>query len=95
MELVKLLPFHLVLCLCISFLFIFRLKFRIALAIYQAILWNIFTLGETLEKRSIIQKQIRRQNDKDFFSKIMKNQGFSYYLGHVTGWNVTQINVGK
>lgn len=53
---------------------------KIFFALNKAIVWNITSLKETLQKRRFIQKNIRRKKDYQLFPLIMKNVGISYYF---------------
>lgn len=52
-DLVRVLPVHLVTCLAGSLAFLVRGKPRVARAILRGLLWNVFNLRGTLEKRRI------------------------------------------
>lgn len=55
-------------------------KFRIALVPFQAVLWNLANLRNTLAKRKHIQQVLRRVADRDMFPDVTLNPPLSYYL---------------
>ncbi|MDP2947696.1 MAG: glycosyltransferase family 2 protein [Nanoarchaeota archaeon] len=73
-ELLKILPLHLFLCLMISLV-----KPEYFKAIHKAIWWNILHIKETFQKRKIIQRDIRKIKDKDFIPNFKRKVRFSYY----------------
>lgn len=94
-ELIKILSVHIALCELLFLLFILRGKLGISIAIQKAIFWNFLNINTTLIKRSIIQKNIRKINDREILTKIKKDPGIGYYISLLKGWNITQINVNK
>lgn len=92
-NLLKILFLHLVSVQALSLVFMLRGKLTIFLSIQRAILWNILNIKETLEYRKIVQNKIRTVKDDIIFPQIVKNPGVTYYLNHLKGWNITQIDV--
>lgn len=79
MELLLLLPIHLMLCELAGVGFIAKNKPGHFIAINKAIVWNIKTLSKTLKKRKRIQKKIRVISDKELFKKVKRNPPIRYY----------------
>ncbi len=94
-ELIKILSVHIAICELLSLLFIFKGRLGISIAIQKAIFWNFLNINATLIKRSIIQNNIRKINDREILQKIKKDPGLGYYISLLKGWNITQINVNK
>jgi hypothetical protein len=72
-NLFKILPVHLLLCLGMSFLYLCNLRIKNGFSILKALGWNLFNLKSTLKKRKVIQRHIRKVNDKDLLRKIKRN----------------------
>jgi len=79
-NLIKIMPIHIISCIGICVLYIFMWKPRNAVAIIKAIGWNIMNISSTLEKRNVVQNQIRKVTDKQLFSSNMKKVRFMYYF---------------
>ncbi len=62
-----------------------RGKFRNALAVQQAILWNIINIKKTLKKRKHIQTKIRVKKDDDFLPQLIRPVHFRYYYNIMFG----------
>lgn len=77
--LIKILPFHLILCQMAALLFLLRGGFKVAISIERAIFWNIANLDKTLKKRKKVQKKIRTIEDFLLMRSIKKNVKLSYY----------------
>ncbi len=73
-ELLKILPLHLFLCLMVSVI-----SFKYCTAIHKAIWWNIWHLKKALRRRRKIQKDIRKIKDRDFIPYLKKKVRPSYY----------------
>jgi len=80
-NLIKIVPLHIILCLGVCVLYIFMLKPRNSVAIIRAIGWNILNIKSTLEKRNIVQNQIRKVTDNQVFSTNMKKVDIKHYIG--------------
>lgn len=78
-EMIKILPVHLLLCEISAFGFLFKKRPDLFISINKAIFWNAGNLGKTLRKRKKIQKKIRKVSDSQFFSTIKRNPGIKYY----------------
>ena len=55
-------------------------KFSCALVVPRAWWWNIKNLPAILEKRKLIQTNIRKVSDKEIMRVYMKHQDFRDYL---------------
>ncbi len=78
-ELIKILPLHLLLCEIAAIIFIIRNRFDLFIGINKAIYWNIRNIKNTLRKRRIIQTKIRKIKDKDLMTIIKRNPPVRYY----------------
>lgn len=78
-NILRIMPVHLLLCEGYSFYFLCRLDLRMFLAIQRAILWNISNFSATLRLRTTIQNQIRKVKDKDL-DLLIKKQVTPFYL---------------
>lgn len=81
LSLLKMLPFHILSWCCLAVMFTLKARFKDAVWIIKASLWNVFNLGSLLKKRHFIQKKIRMVKDSRFMPKIMTSRPLSYYLG--------------
>lgn len=76
---------RIVLVLIAIYLFLFviylvKLRFGLAKAIFNAILWNVININSTLKKRKTIQGKIRTSPDKAYLSSISRPLSIRYYL---------------
>lgn len=78
-ELLKILPLHILLCELAAILFIPKGRVDLFFAINRAIYWNIKNIKKTLKKRKKIQHSIRTVPDSDFMSDIKRSPGLRYY----------------
>lgn len=85
LELLKILPIHLLMCEAFALLSLLKLKFTLFLSIQKAIFWNLVTLNATLIKRRYVQKYIRKIDDKMFFYTVKKNVRIVYYYNLFSG----------
>lgn len=60
-------------------------KFRNAIAVQQAILWNILNLKSILKKRKYIQTKIRVRKDDEFLPQLIRSVRLSYYYNIMFG----------
>jgi hypothetical protein len=81
LKMIFILPFHIVLCHVLAVIFLFKGNPSWFIAIEKAIWWNILHLPKTLDNRRIVQTQIRKRPDSEFFSRIMKYPKAGYYIG--------------
>lgn len=84
-NLLKILPLHILLCELNAVIYLFRGKFRMFMTIQKSILWNISNLGKTLKKRKYVQKKIRKVKDSEIMPYIKKNVGIDYYVNLFSG----------
>lgn len=86
-NIVRILFFHLMLCIIAALLYSLRGKPKMSMAILSAIFWNIKNLNRTIKDRHYIQNYIRAVSDEKLFLKIMKPTRPNYYyylfLGHL------------
>ena len=82
-SLFSILPIHVVLWIGLSFFVLFRRDYKSAAWILKGIGWNLLHLGETLQKRRLIQ-QSRTKSDVELFPIILKKKPFSYFLYKAT-----------
>jgi len=78
MSLVRILPLHIALCLVISCLYVVTGKFRLGIAIINAILWNLIHISAIFNKRKIM-KNIRVKKDSEYLPHITRTVRPSYY----------------
>ena len=76
-------PVHVAICIGLSVYFFLSGQAGGSVAIFKAIWWNILNIGDTLEKRNIVQG-IRKVNDNKIFKQVMKNPPLSFYLRHLS-----------
>lgn len=79
-NLIKMLSLNLLFSLAASFAFMIRRKPLVALAIWKAWLWNISHIGKTLDKRRVIQEEMRIVSDKELMAKLKKDPGVKYFF---------------
>lgn len=77
-ELLKILPFHLLICNALCLVFLVLGQIRRFWAIQKAIWWNVANIKRTLAKRTDIQ-HLRVKTDKELFAIIKKNPKADYY----------------
>lgn len=77
--LLKILPLHISLCIVVAILYFLRGNFRITLAIFRAMIWNLALIDSTLKKRKYIQRRIRKAEDNEFLPPISKSIPLRYY----------------
>lgn len=77
------LPIHIAICIMLSTYFFLSGQTGGSIAILKAIWWNILNIGDTLEKRSLIQKR-RKLDDNEIFKLVMKTPPVSFYLHHLS-----------
>lgn len=58
---------------------IFMLRFNLSIAVISSIIWNIKEFPNTLKKRRIIQRKLRKISDDELFRIIKKNPPIKYY----------------
>lgn len=85
-NLIKIMPIHIFLCCGVCLLYVFMRKPYNSVEIMRAILWNIMNFRRTLDKRTIVQRQIRKVSDKQLFSTNMKKVNFKYYFKAVISY---------
>ena len=79
LELMKLLPVHLVFCEAMIFSALLRGIIRYGIAAQLGTLWWVFHLPRILKKRRYIQNKIRKVADRDFLPLIKHDPPLSYY----------------
>lgn len=84
-NLMLILPVHLLLCEGFSLLSLLKGNFQLSFAIQKAIYWNIIHLRNTLKLRSIVQKKIRKVSDNDLATRIVYKPSISYYIALAQG----------
>lgn len=85
MNLIKILPLHILLWFLLSLLFVFRLRLKESFYIIRGILNNFLNLPGLLKKRLKIQR-LRVISDKELMPVIMRRVSFSYLLDRVGMW---------
>lgn len=78
-ELIKILPIHVLLCEVAAISFIPKGRVDLFYAINSAIYWNMKTLRKTLKKRKKIQNILRTVPDSKFMKNIKRSPGIRYY----------------
>lgn len=85
LNLLIILPVHLLVCEFNAFAFIIKRNFNVSFAIQKAIFWNILNISETLSMRRIVQRKIRKVNDKEINNIVFKKVDLAYYLSQING----------
>jgi hypothetical protein len=80
LNLVLILPFHLLACHALAVAFLMRGNSSWSVAIERAIWWNVTHLGKTIQLRRFVQLRIRRIPDHEFFPVIMKKPSVGYFI---------------
>lgn len=83
--LIKILPLHLSLCLAAALSYLIRGRLKVSLAIIKGLVWNISNLHITLNKRKIVQHQLRKRSDVEFLPDLTKSIGIDYFIAHLRG----------
>lgn len=78
-SLLKILPLHLFICIGGIGAYILKGKPRGALAILEAIVWNLRFINKTIEKRKIIYR-FRKKKDSELLPIIMRPMSVSYLV---------------
>lgn len=78
-NLLKILPFHILGWFVISIFFLLRARFNDFIWINKGILWNLLNLPIIIKKRNFVQKKIRKVNDNIFLNKITNKRPFEFY----------------
>lgn len=78
LTLIKIIPFHILICEFASFVYLFKLKFSFFLAIQKAIFWNIVNFKGIINERKKI-KSLRKVSDKKFLPNLSAKVRPSYY----------------
>lgn len=79
-ELIKVLPIHMVFCEAYVLAFLLRGQFKKALAAQRGVFWWMFHLPEILKKRKYIQTKIRKIPDQEMLKYVKINPAFSYFI---------------
>ena len=66
--------------LFLFFIYLTKLQFRLAMAVINALLWNVTNISSTLKKRQIIQTKMRTVADKAYLLVISRPLSMRYYL---------------
>lgn len=85
LTVVKILPFHLLLCEFASLSYLLLGRFGSFIAVQKALIWNLLHLRQTYIQRYVIQHSIRKLSDKTILPFITKNPRSSYYYYLFTG----------
>jgi hypothetical protein len=83
-ELIKVLPLHILLCEGFIVMLFLKGKYRNSIAAQIGILWWIFNLNKILKKRKHIQSKIRKLKDSEIMPYIKHNPPLSYYAHFFT-----------
>lgn len=86
LNLLKMLPLHMLSWVCLSLMFIFKRRFKNAFWIIKANAWNVARILALLRKRNFIQKNIRRVRDSQIMGKVMISKSPVYYLGKAVSY---------
>jgi GT2 family glycosyltransferase len=84
LNLLKVLPLHMLLCEGFIITMLLRGKFKNAIAAQKGVLWWMFHFPEILKKRNYVQKKIRKLSDDKFLPAISHNPPISYYFHFFT-----------
>jgi GT2 family glycosyltransferase len=84
-NLLTILPFHLLCCQFFACMYLLRGKLNVSLAVQKAILWNLIHLRSTWQKRMIIQRSVRKVHDKQYFPFIYKTAPLAFYISQIQG----------
>lgn len=89
LNLLKVLPLHVGFCLCIvSFLALKRKPYR-ALAVINAMWWNLTNLKHLWYKRKRVQKLIRKVPDESFMAHVVKKVDLNSFYTLLGGYAIT------
>lgn len=92
-NLIKVLPVQFILYQIIFLSYLIKQNFSAALYIQKAIWWNITNLPLILRKRRLIQKKIRKIDDRKFMEIVSYSAPISYYYSlFVSGFNHYKYN---
>lgn len=83
-ELLKIIPIHLLFSEIYILLTLMRGKVRNAIAGQLGILWCVINIRKILKKRKFVQNKIRKVRDRDFMPLVTRNPPFSYYIHFFT-----------
>lgn len=86
-QLAAILPLHIVLIELFALYSLIQIKLGLFFALQKSIIWNVITIDETLKKRNIIQKRIRKRTDKEVMPKIKRSVKITYYYYLLFGIN--------
>ena len=89
-TLVFLMPMHLTFTLGFAFVAFLRGKWRLGIAVINAVFWNIGHVNMTMAKRSYVQTHIRKLSDRELLPRITRNQGIGYYRKLLGGLSLYQ-----
>lgn len=79
-ELIKIMPIHIFVCLCCVVAYCAMGKPSFAFSVFKAYWWNIINFKNTLEKREVVQKKIRKIFDSLLMKKYKKIRDLSDFL---------------
>ena len=84
-NLLKILPVHLILCEGFAAVALLKGKFALSWAVQRAMFWNLVHLPATLRLRRIIQRKMRKRSDSELETHITRRPALRYYAGLVAG----------
>ena len=84
-EILKILPFHLVLTQIAAISFLMRGGVKVAFSTERGIFWNVLTFPKTFTKRKRVQGKIRKISDEILMNTIRKSVRPVYYYYLFTG----------
>lgn len=84
-SLLSLLPVHVLMCEFFSLASLMKGRVSLSWAIQRALWWNIWHLRDILHKRRYVQVQVRKVEDGEIFSFILKKPGLRYYMDLSSG----------
>lgn len=84
-TMISILPMHLFISFIYSVLCLLKFDFTMIFSIFNAVLWNMINIGDTLRLRKIVQNKIRTVDDKTIINIIKKDPRPEYYFYLLVG----------
>ena len=79
-HLFTIVPLHALAWIVLAFGFLLKGRPKDYVWVLKGVLWSFFELPQTMRKRSLVQKKLRKIGDNDFFKKIMIRQSVWFYF---------------
>lgn len=89
-TLFRVLLLHSLFTFSFAFVAFLRGKLKLGFVVFRAIVWNITHISGTLEKRTYVQKRVRKISDAQLLPMIQRNQDIRYYVKLARGLHLYQ-----